>query len=102
MGTNELSYPVPRADVPAASHVEPREDYREHLEAVGFDVKETIDRTQEALSYADSVLPHAGIALSAPLVMGENPALSMKHVIDAVRAELLYPTLLVARKPSQP
>lgn len=99
MGTNDLTFPLPWADSQVASHVESDEAYIGHLSGAGFGVSQNIDRREEALAGMARMQAGKQSPLSAPMMLGEDPALRMKHVFEAIGSGLITPRLIVALKP---
>lgn len=99
MGSNELTYPLPWADSADTSHVESGEAYIDHLIGAGFDVSQNIDRRHEALALATRMQAGRPGPLDIPIVLGDRPELRMKHVFEAIAADLITPRLIVAVKP---
>lgn len=99
IGSNDLSYPMPWSPTRDTSYVESEQSYRTALAGAGFQIQRSLDHRERALAFAATAAQRRDIPLAGPLVLGENPAVSMKNVIEAVAARRLSATLLVARKP---
>lgn len=98
----ELTYPVPWAANAATSYLSTPDDYVEHLEAAGFEVVAVNDRRQEATAFFDR-LQAAGSGGPPPplglhLVMGPETPVKVKNMVDNVRAGVISPTEILARR----
>jgi SAM-dependent methyltransferase len=102
LGTNELSYPMPWADRAETSHVETTADYERYLRAAGFLVTEDTDRSAEVLQVIrehGQFNPMNPDQLATPMILGDEVAARMDHVVAAIGAGHLAPRLIIAVKP---
>ncbi len=90
-GAGPLPYPLPWAEDERSSFVEPVEDYRSHLEAVGFTVQDVEDRT------AGTSGPPPGGPVSPVVVFGPAFAERVAHNVAASRAGILGSIVISAR-----
>lgn len=98
-GEGELTYPVPWAASPAASHVETSDAYAEALTHAGLVVERTesfAPRLPEFRAGAADAPP--GLDLS--VLMGEDFPAMFANMIGALGAGLIAPTLVVAEAPA--
>lgn len=86
----DLPYPLPWAQDPGASFVETIDDYRGHLETVGFRVEEVDDRTESVLGGRP-----AG-PVSPTDVFGPTFAEGVGNYVSAARSGLLRAMLVLA------
>ena len=89
-GISEPSYPLPWAEDARTSFLETVEDYRRHLETVGFIVDEVEDRTESVLG------PRPAAPLTPADVFGPGFAEAAGNWMDATRAGALRSVLVLA------
>jgi SAM-dependent methyltransferase len=102
IGAGEIEFPVPWADRPETSFVEPAATYRGLLAAAGFTVEKERDRRAFALDFFRQMRARAEAAggappLGPPLIMGPGFQDKLRHVAEAVGRGVLAPVELVAR-----
>jgi SAM-dependent methyltransferase len=93
VGDGQLAYPMPWADDERSSFVETVAEYHAALEAAGFEVVLTQDRTAQTAGPP----PGANPALGPEVVFGTQFLRPLQNNIAATRAGLLAPVLVVAQ-----
>lgn len=101
----QMEYPAPWASSPDQSALASPETYEAALRSVGFEVTERIDRTAFAKKFfADlaSAQSQAGgpPPLGLHLIMGDNTALKVQHMVRNIQGGLIAPIELHARLPA--
>lgn len=91
-GTGPPTYPLPWAEDERSSFVATPEDYANSLEATGFAVESVENRTAALLVPSEG--PHR---LSPAAVFGPPFTQRLAHNLQAARAGLIQPVLMVAR-----
>ncbi len=102
VGSGQMDYPAPWASSRELSALDPPETYEAALKSVGFEVGERIDRTAfakqffadlaAAISQADGPPP-----LGLHLIMGDDTALKVRHMVQNIESGLIAPIELHAR-----
>ncbi len=100
--SGELQLPLPWAVTSETSHVESADEYRQALEANGFQLVHQRSRRQFALDLMEKMRAQAASGkppqLAVHIVMGEQAPLMLKNVNQAIAAGKLGPVELVAVK----
>lgn len=101
----QMEYPAPWASSPDQSALASPEIYEAALKSVGFKVTERIDRTAFAKKFfADLVAAQSRAGGPPPLglhlIMGENTALKVQHMVRNIQGGLIAPIELHARLPA--
>lgn len=91
-GEGALPYPLPWAEDERSSFVETAADYRAHLEAAGFEVEDTEDRTPSTLGPPPSG-PVSNVVVFGPAFMQR-----IANNVAATNAGLLGAWLFLARR----
>lgn len=91
-GVGEPDFPLPWADDGRSSFLETLEDYRRHVEAAGFEIREVDDRTESILG------PRPDAALSTVDVFGPQFAERARNHGAATRAGLLRSVLVLSSR----
>lgn len=93
-----FEFPVPWAQRPETSFVASIEDYRQGLQAAGFQIKHQRERRQFAMEFFERMRAQAASAptLGVQLLMGEHAPVMLKNVNAAIAAGSLEPVELVA------
>ncbi len=99
-GREGLNYPVPWAETPATSHLITPQEMVERLEAAGFEIEETEDRTAFAIDFFRRMFeqaPESPPPLGSHLVMEEGRR-KLGNVLAALEQGAIVPFLVVARR----
>ena len=104
IGEGSMDYPAPWASSPDQSALVSPETYATALEAAGFELTNTIDRTAFAKQFfADLAAAQAQASGPPPLglhlVMGDETALKVRHMVRNIERGLIAPIELHARAP---
>jgi ubiquinone/menaquinone biosynthesis C-methylase UbiE len=104
VGTGQMEYPAPWASSEGQSALAPPETYEAALKSVGFEVGERIDRTAFAKQFfADLAAAQANAEGPPPLglhlIMGDDTALKVRHMVQNIKAGLIAPIEIHARRP---
>lgn len=97
-GEGELTYPVPWAASPAASHVEASDAYVDALTRAGLVVERTGSFAPRLQAFRAAAHTQPGLDLS--VLMGEGFPAMFANMIGAVGAGIIAPTLVVAAAPA--
>jgi MPBQ/MSBQ methyltransferase len=101
IGPGEVEFPVPWAGSAAISFVEPPEHYRACLEAAGFQVVSTQERTEFALDFYREMRARMSAAGTPPLglhlVMGADSAQKVANMIQNIERGVVAPVEMIAR-----
>lgn len=95
-----LEFPVPWAEAGTNSHLVSPEEMRGLLEAAGFDVTETEDRSPFAIAFfrqrlaSSAPLPPLGLHL----LTGKNSRTKFENYLRAVERRATAPTAMIARR----
>jgi ubiquinone/menaquinone biosynthesis C-methylase UbiE len=102
-GPGEPAYPLPWASSPAVSFVRSADDYREALEAAGFQVGTPRARAEFATGFIQKMQAAAAASGLPPLglhtVIPDAFATKMGNLRMAIEAGVLAPTEIIARAP---
>lgn len=99
----ELAFPMPWAGAPDSSAVVPPAQYVRDLGAAGFEVGAELSRRDFALEFFERIAAAAAAADGPPplglhLLMGAQAPDKLRNMIGCVRAGLIAPVELMARK----
>lgn len=99
-----MDYPAPWASSPDQSALAPPETYEAALMSVGFELAERIDRTAFAKQFFADLAAAQSRADGPPplglhLVMGDNTALKVQHMVQNIKGGLIAPIEIHARVP---
>jgi ubiquinone/menaquinone biosynthesis C-methylase UbiE len=102
VGEGQMDYPAPWAASSDQSALATPEAYEAALETAGFEVINKIDRTAFAKQFfADLVAAQSGAngppPLGLHLIMGEDTALKVRHMVQNIQAGLIAPIEIHAR-----
>lgn len=101
VGEGELPYPLPWAQTPATSFVEPVDAYRRLLGAAGFTIEAQHDRSELALRLGremrERVALHGVPPLGLHILMGAMTPQRLGNVTAALAQGLIAPVELVAQ-----
>ena len=105
VGTGEMDYPAPWASSADQSALAPPETYEAALKSVGFEVTDRIDRTSFAKEFFADLAAAQSRADGPPplglhLVMGENTALKVQHMVRNIEGGVIAPVEIHARLPN--
>jgi ubiquinone/menaquinone biosynthesis C-methylase UbiE len=102
--SGELSFPQPWTSSAAESFVASPAEYREALTHAGFQLTEENEKRQAAIEFFERMQQQAGKrtpqAMGVRLVMGETAAEKFRNLAQAVRAGVLAPVEIIARRSS--
>ena len=104
VGTGQMEYPAPWASSEDQSALAPPETYEAALKSVGFEVGERIDRTAFAKQFFAELAAAQANAEGPPplglhLIMGDDTALKVRHMVQNIKAGLSAPIEIHARRP---
>ncbi|ANT63736.1 hypothetical protein AYJ57_25015 (plasmid) [Salipiger sp. CCB-MM3] len=104
VGEGTMDYPTPWASSAAQSALASPETYEAALKTVGFEVTDRIDRTEFAKQFfADLAAAQARAGGPPPLglhlVMGDDTALKVQHMVRNIQGGLIAPIEMHARLP---
>ncbi|MBW2190315.1 MAG: methyltransferase domain-containing protein [Deltaproteobacteria bacterium] len=100
----EHAYPVPWATNSSMSFVDSQSNYRQALESAGFVIRTETNRRDFAVDFF-AVLKQRMAEVGGPpplglhLIMGDDAATKITHMIEAVASGALAPVELVCEKP---
>ena len=102
VGEGQMDYPAPWASSSDQSALASPETYEAALKSFGFEVSERIDRTAFAKQFfADLAAAQSQTggppALGLHLIMGDDTALKVQHMVRNIRSGLIAPIELHAR-----
>ena len=105
VGVGRMDYPAPWATLEDQSALAPPEAYEAALEAAGFEVMARIDRTPFAKQFFANLAAAQSRASGPPplglhLVMGEDTALKVRHMVQNIEGGLIAPIEIHARLPA--
>ncbi|NDW00170.1 class I SAM-dependent methyltransferase [Salipiger sp. PrR002] len=105
VGEGQMDYPVPWASSPEQSALVPPETYEAALKSVGFEVTDWIDRRAFAEKFFADLAAAQSQAGGPPplglhLIMGENTALKVQHMVRNITNGLIAPIEIHARLPA--
>lgn len=105
VGEGQMDYPAPWASSPDQSALASPETYEAALRAAGFQVVDRIDRTAFANQFFSDLAAAQNQAGGPPplglhLVMGDNTALKVQHMVQNIQGGLIAPIELHARLPT--
>lgn len=103
IGDGDIAFPVPWATTAETSEVAPPSQYKDALEAAGFNLEAERNRRKFALDFfaqmqsriADNGPPPLGLHI----LMGETAPVKIGNVVDNLAAGHIAPFELIARKP---
>jgi SAM-dependent methyltransferase len=101
-GGGDLAFPVPWSETPETSFVASPAEYRQALEAAGFDIVKERDRTDFAFDFFREMAAKAAATGGPPpvgihLLMGGNAKAKLDNVIASLERGLIAPTEMIAR-----
>ncbi len=104
VGEGEMDYPTPWAASSDQSALAPPETYKAALESAGFELTDRIDRTAFAEQFFADLAAAQNTANGPPplglhLIMGEDTALKVRHMVRNIQAGLIAPIEIHARLP---
>ena len=104
-GNGELAFPVPWSQGPENSAVATPQEYRAAISAAGLTVAAERDRKDLALEFFADMTARVADAGGPPplgihLLMGEERGEKVKNMVANIRAGLIAPVELIARKPA--
>ncbi|OWU69525.1 class I SAM-dependent methyltransferase [Marinibacterium profundimaris] len=104
VGEGQMDYPAPWASSSDLSALASPQTYEAALKSVGFEVTDRIDRTAFAKQFFADLAAAQSRADGPPplglhLVMGEDTALKVRHMIQNIERGLIAPIELHARLP---
>ncbi|MGB3626099.1 MAG: class I SAM-dependent methyltransferase [Henriciella sp.] len=100
--TTPLSFPLPWASEPGASHVRAAERYETHLEQAGFTIHHIKPRRDLADPFFDRLEENKGKpppALGTATLMGRTAPEKIANLLAAYRKDQIVPVEILARKP---
>ena len=102
VGTGQMDYPAPWASSEDQSALAPPETYEAALKSVGFEVGERIDRTAFAKQFFADLAAAQSQADGPPplglhLIMGDDTALKVRHMVQNIEGGLIAPIELHGR-----
>ncbi len=101
-GEDDIAYPVPWSRVPETCAVARPADYRATLQAAGFTIAAERDRRDFALAFLEQARARAAAGtapvLSIQLLMGETATDKLRNMVIAIRAGIIAPVEMIARK----
>ncbi|WP_050605662.1 class I SAM-dependent methyltransferase [Ruegeria sp. 6PALISEP08] len=102
VGSGQMDYPAPWASSRELSALDPPETYEAALKSVGFEVGERIDRTAFAKQFFADLAAAQSLADGPPplglhLIMGDDTALKVRHMVQNIESGLIAPIELHAR-----
>ena len=102
-GEGNLNFPVPWANSPEISSLASVEQYKEVLQATGFEIIAEQNRREFALEFfAEQQTQRTGVkklpALGLHLVMGDSISSKMNNVVESISSGHLAPVELIVRK----
>lgn len=105
VGEGQMDYPAPWASASEQSALAPPETYEAALKSVGFELTGRIDRTAFAKQFfADLAAAQSGAdgppPLGLHLVMGDDTALKVQHMVRNIQSGLIAPIEIHARLPA--
>lgn len=103
VGEGQMDYPAPWAATPEQSALAPPETYEAALKSMGFEITGRIDRTAFAKQFfADLAAAQSDTGGPPPLglhlVMGEETALKVRHMVQNIQKGLIAPIEIHARR----
>lgn len=104
VGEGHMDYPAPWASSSDQSALAPPETYEAALTSVGFELIDRIDRTAFAKQFfADLAAAQSRVdgppPLGLHLIMGDDTALKVKHMVRNIEGGLIAPIEIHARLP---
>lgn len=104
VGEGHMDYPAPWASSSDQSALAPPETYEAALTSVGFELSDRIDRTAFAKQFfADLAAAQSRVdgppPLGLHLLMGDDTALKVKHMVRNIEGGLIAPIEIHARLP---
>lgn len=104
VGEGRMDYPAPWASTPDQSALASPETYEAALSSAGFGITNRIDRTAFAKQFfADLAAAQSRAegppALGLHLIMGDNTALKVQHMVRNIGSGLIAPVEIRARLP---
>lgn len=104
VGEGHMDYPAPWASSSDQSALAPPETYEAALTSVGFELSDRIDRTAFAKQFfADLAAAQSRVdgppPLGLHLIMGDDTALKVKHMVRNIEGGLIAPIEIHARLP---
>ena len=105
VGTGDMDYPAPWAASSDQGALASPETYESALKSVGFEVTDRIDRTAFAKQFfADLAAAQANAdgppPLGLHLIMGDDTAVKIRHMIGNIKSGLIAPIEMHARLPA--
>ena len=102
VGDGEMDYPAPWAASSDQSALSPPETYEAALKSMGFEVTDRIDRTAFAEQFFAELAAAQADADGPPplglhLIMGEDTALKVRHMVQNIKSGLIAPIEIHAR-----
>lgn len=103
IGDGDLTYPVPWANQDHTSRLATPDQYREALEAAGFEVSATNNRRDFALEFFKQMKAKTEANGGPPpiglhLLMQDSTPVKAKNMVDNIVAGLIAPVEIIARK----
>ena len=104
VGPGKMDYPAPWASSKEQSALAPPETYEAALKSVGFEVGDRIDRTAFAKQFFADLAAAQNQADGPPplglhLIMGDDTALKVRHMVQNIESGLIAPIEIHARLP---
>ena len=104
VGPGKMDYPAPWASSEEQSALAPPETYETALKSVGFEVGDRIDRTEFAKQFFADLAAAQNQADGPPplglhLIMGDDTALKVRHMVQNIESGLIAPIEIHARLP---
>jgi MPBQ/MSBQ methyltransferase len=96
-----LDFPMPWAETPATSFLKSPDETRALLEAAGFTVLETEDRTAAAIQFFKermAAMASGPSPLGPHLVMGSTARVKLGNLMKAVEQGAVAPVVMIARR----
>ncbi len=101
-GDQKLDYPVAWAREAATSFLGSPSDYRQALQAAGFEIVEEIDKRELALEFFANLRARQAAGGAPPLglhiVMGKDAPQKMANMFAALQAGAIAPVQMLARR----
>ena len=104
VGDGALTYPVPWANQDHTSRLATPDQYRDALEAAGFEVSATNNRRDFALEFFKQMKAKTEANGGPPpiglhLLMQDSTPVKVKNMVDNIAAGMIAPVEIIARKP---
>ncbi|AXI46679.1 SAM-dependent methyltransferase [Sulfitobacter sp. SK012] len=101
-GDAPIIYPVAWAEDEGTSFVSSITDYRQTLEAAGFEIMDVIDKRDVAISFFEAIMARLAQGGPPPLglhiVMGNNAKIKVKNMFTNVQNGTVSPVQIIAKR----